>query len=110
MPMLGDLLAAARHSSSGFEAWLDNTEKDLASLVAREAGAQGLSVTAYVRGAMSDFHRFASEEDWAMLISKLRHTSDPGTICLLGMVHWRLNARGCRDHASSGAALAEEQG
>jgi hypothetical protein len=66
--------------------------------VIQSAGAQQLSVTGFVRGAMADFNRFAAEEDWASLISSLRETDDPGTACLLAMVHWRLTVRGCGDH------------
>ena len=57
--------------------------------------------TGYVRAAMADFNRFASEEDWATLTSTLKTTDDPGTLCLLGMVHWRLTARGCAEHSSN---------
>ena len=60
--------------------------------------------TGFVRAAMSDFNRFAAEEDWATLTSSLRDTDDPGTTCLLAMVHWRLTVRGCGEHAA-GTAL-----
>ena len=43
--------------------------------------------------------RSAGEEDWATLMSSLRDSEDPGTICLRAMVHWRLSASGCHDHA-----------
>lgn len=99
MPMLGDLLAMARSVSSSFEAWLGCSDPELAAEVKRAAEGQGLSVTGYVRGAIADFNRFAAEEDWASLISSLRNTQDPGTMCLLAMVHWRLTARGCREHS-----------
>ena len=107
MPMLGDMLAAARSSSSGFQAWLDRSDPALAADVKQAAAAQGLTPTGYVRTAMADFSRFAAEEDWATLTSSLRDTDDPGTVCLLAMVHWRLTVRGCREHSRSGSALAE---
>jgi hypothetical protein len=100
MPMLGDLLAMARSASSGFEAWLERADPELAREVKQAADGQGLSVTGYVRGAIADFNRFAAEEDWASLVSSLRTTDDPGTTCLLAMVHWRLTARGCREHSA----------
>ena len=99
MPMLGDLLAGARNSSSGFHAWLKRSDPELAKEVERAAETQRLSVTGYVRSAISDFNRFASEEDWATLMSNLRNTDDPGTTCLLAMVHWRLTASGCAEHS-----------
>ena len=99
MPMLGDILAAARNSSSNFERWLERSNPELGEEVRRAAKAHGLSVTGYVRGAIADFSRFAPEEDWASLTSSLRNTEDPGTTCLLAMVHWRLTARGCAEHA-----------
>ena len=99
MPMLGDILAAARDSSSSFEAWLERCDPELGDKVRAAANAQGLSVTGYVRGAIADFNRLAPEEDWASLTSSLRDTDDPGTTCLLGMVHWRLTVRGCAEHS-----------
>lgn len=102
MPMLGDLLAAARDTSSGFHAWLERSDPELAEQLREAAQAQGLSVTGSVRGAIADFNRFASEEDWATLMSSLRTTDDPGTACLLAMVHWRLTATGCAEHSQNG--------
>jgi hypothetical protein len=98
MPMLGDLLALARKASGTFEAWLERSDPNMAAQVRRAAEGQQLSVTGFVRGAMADFNRFAAEEDWVSLISSLRETDDPGTACLLAMVHWRLTVRGCGDH------------
>lgn len=109
MPMLGDILAMARNSSSGFEAWLDRSDPELGAMVSRAAEAQGLTVTGYVRGAIADFNRLAPEEDWASLTSSLRNTDDPGTTCLLAMVHWRLTVRGCSEHSepSDGHGIVE---
>ena len=100
MPMLGDMLAAARSSSSGFQVWLDRSDPTLAGEMKRIAAEQGMTPAGYVRMAMSDFNRFASEEDWATLTSSLKNTDDPGTTCLLAMVHWRLTVRGCSEHAA----------
>lgn len=99
MPMLGDMLAAARNSSGHFQDWLQRSDPELAAQVMRAAAAQEMTPTGYVRAAMSDFNRFAAEEDWATLTSSLRDTDDPGTVCLLAMVHWRLTVRGCREHS-----------
>jgi hypothetical protein len=110
MSMLGDLLAMARHASGSFEAWLERSDPELAAQVIHAAEAQRLSVTGFVRGAMADFNRFAAEEDWASLISSLRETDDPGTACLLAMVHWRLTVRGCGYHSvrSESQGVAEK--
>ena len=99
MPMLGDMLAAAREMSDSFQAWLERSDPQLAADIRRAADAQGLTPTGYVRTAVADFNRFAAEEDWATLTSSLRDTDDPGTTCLLAMVHWRLTVRGCSDHS-----------
>lgn len=106
MPMLGDMLAAARNSSGSFQAWLERSDPALAAEVERAAETQGLSPTGYVRMAMADFSRFAAEEDWATLTSSLRNTDDPGTVCLLAMVHWRLTVRGCSEHSPGRSATA----
>ena len=99
MPMLGDMLAAARDCASGFQAWLAASEPELAERVAAAAAATGVSPTGYVRAAVADFSRFASEEDWATLTSGLRDSADPGTTCLLAMVDWRLTASACGAHS-----------
>ena len=111
MPMLGDMLAAARDSSGQFQAWLERSDPELASAVHEASAGQGLTPTGYIRAAIADFNRFASEEDWATLTSTLKTTDDPGTLCLLGMVHWRLTARICAAHSSAhhDAAPAERR-
>jgi hypothetical protein len=108
--MLGDLLAMARNASSSFEAWLERSDPGLAREVKQSAQGRDLSVTGYVRGAIADFNRFAAEEDWASLVSSLRNTDDPGTACLLAMVHWRLTARGCREHSALPLELGVAKG
>jgi hypothetical protein len=90
MPMLGDLLTAARRSSGEFVRWLKAADPEMAAQVAEAAARWGVSETSFVRTAMADFSRFASEEDWATLTSHLKNADDPGTACLLGMTHWRL--------------------
>ena len=107
MPMLGDMLAAARGSSASFQAWLERSDAALAAEMKRAAAAQDLTPTGYVRTAVADFTRFASEEDWATLTSSLRNMDDPGTTCLLAMVHWRLTVRACSEHSLRDSALAE---
>ena len=103
MPTLGDLLASARASAGRLQAWLEATDPDLARAVAVAAEREGLSPTGFIRDAIADFTRFAAEEDWATLTSSLRDSEDPGTICLVAMVHWRLTARGCSEHSFSHA-------
>lgn len=99
MPMLGDLLAAAKGSAAGFQSLLLASDPELARRVAAAADATGLSPTGYVRAAVADFSRFASEEDWATLTSSLRDSGDPGTTCLVAMVDWRLTASACGAHS-----------
>ena len=99
MAMLGDLLAAARDGAGNFQSWLEATDHELASRVEAAAGAESITPTAYIRGAVSDFSRFAAEEDWATLTSTLKQTEDPGTACLLAMVDWRLTAKTCKEHS-----------
>ena len=99
MPMLGDLLAAARASTGSFQAWLEGADPDLAAQVSAAAAREGLSPAGFVRAAVADFSRLASEEDWATLVSSMRDGEDPGTVCLIAMVHWRLTVRSCGDHS-----------
>jgi hypothetical protein len=109
MPMLGDILVAARNSSADFQAWLERSDPELAAEVQRVSAMQGMTPAGFVRLAMSDFNRFASEEDWATLTSTLKTTDDPGTLCLFGMVHWRLTVRGCVEHSSQNRVAPAEQ-
>lgn len=97
--MLGDLLAAAREGAADFQPWLERTRPDLAAAVKSAAGAERTTPTAFVRCAVADFARFASEEDWAALSSTLKRTADPGSACLLAMVDWRLSANACISHS-----------
>ena len=90
MPTLGEILAAARRSSAGFELWFRSEQPDMAAAVALAAENEAMSATSYVRGAVSDFARFAAEEDWAHLTSRLRDSPEPGMACLGIMVEWRL--------------------
>lgn len=97
--MLGDLLAAARGLAGQFQSWLQSAAPDLAERVESASEQEGLSPAGFVRMAVADFSRFASEEDWATLTSSIRDSAEPGTVCLLAMVHWRLTVRGCGDHS-----------
>jgi hypothetical protein len=99
MPMLGDLLAAARASSGSFQPWLEATDPGLAASIAAAAVREDLTPAQFVRAAVADFSRLASEEDWATLVSSMRDDADPGAVCLLAMVHWRLTVRSCGDHS-----------
>jgi len=99
MPMLGDMLAAARDGAGQFHPWLQASDPALADAVGEAAQRFGVSPAAFVRIAVADFARLAGEEDWATLISSLRDSGDPGTICLLAMVHWRLTVSGCGAHS-----------
>jgi len=97
--MLGDLLAAARDGAGQFQGWLASADPELAARVEASAGQQNMTPTSYVRAAIADFSRFASEEDWATLTSNVKRNDDPGTTCLLAMVDWRLTAPGCGQHS-----------
>jgi hypothetical protein len=107
MLMLGDLLAAARKSSSGLQSWLAVSDPELSGKVASAAAHEGVSPSAYARIAVADFTRRASEEDWATLTSSLRDSADPGTTCLLAMVHWRLTVSCCDAHSHASAGPGE---
>lgn len=99
MATLGDLLASARGASPTFQAWLRASDPDLALQVEEAASRTAVSPAGYVRAAIADFSRFASEEDWTTLTSSMRDSGDPGSVCLLAMVHWRLTAQGCGCHS-----------
>lgn len=111
MPMLGDILAAARREAGAFRTWLEERDPDLMALVAQVAGAGGETPTGFVRAAVADFAQFASEEDWASLTSRMRDSDDPGAACLTGMVQWRLAAarRGAESVPPQGEGVPDER-
>ena len=92
--LMGDVLASARRSAGGFERWLRDEDPDLAARLAAAAAAEGESPAAWLRMAIADFDRFASEEDWATLVSHMRDDADPGSRFLLAVLEWRLAAAG----------------
>ncbi len=97
--MLGDMLAAARRSATGCERWLAVNDPALAKRLVAAAAAEAETPDAYIRVGIADFARFATEEDWASLVSRVRNAEDPGTACLVAMVEWRLTAF-AREHGS----------
>lgn len=90
MLMLGDILASARRSAPEVERWLARADPGLAGRLAAAAAAEGEAPAAYLRIAVAEFGRFAPEEDWATLTSRLRDSAEPGTTCLVAMLEWRL--------------------
>lgn len=101
MPMLGDLLAAARYTTGAFAKCLEASDPALMARVKQASERAGETPTAFVRAAVHDYTCFASDEEWTMLTSRLRNSLDPGETCLLAMVHWHLaaaDARLPRDH------------
>jgi hypothetical protein len=88
--MLGDVLAAARRSGGGIEEWLKPAEPELWEALCSEAARQQSDPVAFARMAVADFSERAGEEEWAMLVSRMRDTDDPGRVLLLTMVRWRL--------------------
>lgn len=98
MPMLGEILAAARRSSGEFQAWLRASDPERAAEIEKAAARLRESPTSYVRAAVAEFSRSASEEDWATLTSRMKNSDDPGTVCLLMMVEWSLAADRAEAH------------
>lgn len=77
--MLGELLAQARRSARLLDASLR-----------AEIERAGEAPDAFARVAVAEFERFASDEDWATLVSRIRRAQDPGAACLEAMVRWQL--------------------
>lgn len=98
MLTLGDLLGAARRSAGAFQAWIEAADPALAEEVRLAAARGGESPAAFARAAIADFTRFADEETWASLTSRLHRADDPGLACLGTMVRWRLSVGGCESH------------
>lgn len=99
MATLGDILASAKASATGFEVWIDAADPELADAVRLAAARSGTTLAGFARAAVADFSRFADEEAWVQLSGVLRDDDDPGTACLSAMVRWRLAAKGCAGHS-----------
>src|SRR5690625_1422582 len=100
MATLGDILAAARRSTAGFQAWIEAADpafaKHMNTILCRDSGQ---TIGSLARESVAAFSRFADEEDWAQLTRIIRDHEDPGTACLVAMVRWRLSVRTCPGHA-----------
>jgi hypothetical protein len=88
--MLGDVLAAARRSGAGIEKWLEPADPELWKTLQSEMMRHHGDPADFARMAVADFSEHASEEDWAMLVSRMRDAADPGRALLLTMMRWRL--------------------
>jgi len=90
--MLGDVLAAAGRSGVGMEAWLRPADPALWEALNIAAQDERSDPASFARAAIAEFSERAAEEDWAMLISRMRDADDPGRACLLTMMRWRLRS------------------
>jgi len=102
MATLGDLLGSARRDAAAFAGWIDDIDPGLSEDLAGAAERCALDPVGFVRLALSDFSRLASEEDWATLMSGIRDSTDPGMTCLAAMVQWRINVADCAGDAPTG--------
>lgn len=103
MATLGEILSAARRSGGDFERWLAGRQPALAKELIEAARQEQETPASFARAAVADFSRFASEEDWVHLTSRLRDSDDPGMACLSTIVEWRLAAASAhRSHPQQG--------
>jgi hypothetical protein len=88
--MLGDVMAAAQRSETGLDRWLQPADPALWQALTDE----GEDPSAFARAAIAEFSERAGEEDWAMLVSRMRDADDPGRALLVTMMRWRLGITG----------------
>jgi len=72
------------------EAWLQPADPVLWAALNTAAQGEHSDPATFARAAIAEFSERAAEEDWAMLISRMREAGDPGRACLLTMMRWRL--------------------
>lgn len=89
--MLGDLLRDAKQATAVLDAALRERIE-----------AFGEEPAAFARTAMASFERYASEEDWATMMSAIRAAPDPGKACLEAMVRWWLQRIGAQRDPNPG--------
>lgn len=105
--MLGDYLSLAKSAGADIQSWLAGAGPIQARALDQLAASENISPARAARMAVVDFSRFASEEDWATLISHVRVAGDPALACLGAIVDWRLAQKPCdandgRQHRSKG--------
>lgn len=96
--MLGDYLALAKNAGADIQGWLAAAGPGQARALEKLAATEKISPARAARIAVADFSRFASEEDWATLISHVRDAADPALACLGAIVDWRLSQKPCSKH------------
>ena len=96
--MLGDYLALAKNAGADIQGWLAAAGPVQARALEKLAATEKISPARAARIAVADFSRFASEEDWATLISHVREAADPALACLGAIVDWRLSQKPCSKH------------
>ncbi len=79
--LLGDLLARFADESVAAEAVLSLGDPALLASVRERAEARGLEVGAFAAGAVRQYAREASDEEWATLLSAMNRDPDPGIVC-----------------------------
>lgn len=99
--MLGDYLALAKNAGADIQGWLAAVGPLQARALETLAANEKLSSSRAARMAVADFSRFASEEEWATLISHVRVAEDPALACLGAIVDWRLSQKPCSAHETS---------
>lgn len=87
---LGDFLAFNRRSSADLRAWLQAQDPMLIDRLAKEAETRGETIAQFLRIATADFMAEADEESWTSLISALRDGADPGAVCVVRMMDFRV--------------------
>ncbi|WP_435203109.1 hypothetical protein [Qipengyuania sp. 902] len=96
--MLGDYLALAKNAGADIQGWLAGSGPVQARALEKLAANENITPARAARMAVADFSRFASEEDWATLISHVRDAADPALVCLGAIVDWRLSQKPCSKH------------
>lgn len=96
--MLGDYLALAKNAGADIQGWLAGAGPVQARALEKLAASENISPARAARIAVADFSRYASDEDWATLISHVRNAADPALACLGAIVDWRLSQKPCSKH------------
>ncbi len=97
--MLGDYLALAKNAGADIQGWLAGVGPLQAKALDKLATNENIPPARAARMAVADFSRFASEEDWATLISHVRVAADPALACLGAIIDWRLSHKPCDAHS-----------
>ncbi len=91
--LLGDIIERLEDEAVATEALLAAGDLALIARVQEAAAAREVTPGEFAADAVQTFTTQASDDDWVSLIGVMGQTTEPGTVCLRGMIEFALAPR-----------------